>query len=158
MQEPVFKLILNIKTSRLEPPPASVLTLCAEHLATEQWDSQDWLFATTQDGARDYYLVGGFFIRRSTGQVTSDPFGAIFEITGDKCTVVGPARESLDYEMEEISPANRAKLAVDAVARLSAVMGGRKALAAEMRRQRIERPGKNSLLEKALKSDSAISR
>ena len=157
VQDPVFGLNLNIGRARLDPVPPHVVSLCTE-LISEKWARRSWLFATATDGSRAYYILGGFYVRKSTGQAKNDPVGAVMEISNGKCTGIGPAREVFDAEAEELSHAALDSLAIDTVARLAAATGGTKALAAEMRRQHIKPPAKDSLLEKALKSDAAAAR
>ena len=157
LQDPVFGLNLNIQKARLDPAPSHVMDLCTE-LVNERWGRRSWLFATAEEGPHKYYILGGFYVRRSTGKAENDPVGAVLEISNGKCTGIGPAREVFDAEAEELSHAALDSLAIDTVARLAAATGGKKALAAEMRRQHIKPPTKDSLLEKALKSDAAAAR
>ena len=154
VQDPVFGLNLNIERARLDPVPPHVVSLCTQ-LISEKWGRRSWLFATAKDGPRIYYILGGFYVRKSTGQAKTDPVGAVMEVSNGKCASIGPAREVFDAEAEELSHAALESLAIDTVARLAAATGGRKALTAEMRRQHIKPPDTNSLLEKALKDDAA---
>ena len=154
VQDPVFGLNLSVKRAHLDPVPPHVISLCTE-LISERWGRRSWLFAAAQDGTHHYYILGGFYVHRFTGKFENDPVGAVMEVSNGKCTGIGPAREVFDAEAEELSHAALDKLAVDTVERLAAATGGKKALAAEMRRQRIKSPDKDSLLEKALRSDAA---
>lgn len=153
VQDPVFGLNLNIERSHLDPVPAHVISLCTE-LISEKWGRRSWLFATAKDGLHTYYILGGFYVRKSNGQVKNDPVGAVLEVSNGKCTGIGAARDVFDAEAEEISHAALESLAIDTVARLAAATGGKKALAAEMRRQHIKPPDKSSLLEKALSNNA----
>ena len=153
VQDPVFGLNLNIKRARLDPVPPHVVNLCTE-LISERWGRRSWLFASAQDGTHHYYILGGFYVHRFTGKFENDPVGAVMEVSNGKCTGIGPAREVFDAEAEELSHAALDKLAIDTVARLAAATGGKKALTAEISRQRIKPPDKDSLLEKALRSQA----
>jgi hypothetical protein len=143
LRVPVVGLLYEVAKTKFEPLPADVLRKCPTMSDNENMRSSFWIYASTQEGPRTYYLVGGYGIRTHAAPPDFPRYepldlGTVFQIDGDACKVFGDALEVFQTRyFEETSQQVLQKLADNLVLRLSKAFGGRAKLGAELRRQRL---------------------
>jgi hypothetical protein len=101
-----------------------------------------WVFAEADEGARRYYVLGGFYLRREKPGLAPrpepDPQRAVVELQGGLCKLVGPAREVFDSRPDELAPTTLDSLAVDLVDKYVKSFGGKAALKKALAKHRID--------------------
>lgn len=100
LRDPVFGLRIELSKASLDALPNDVLSRCPE-LANDQESMRLWVYGATVDAGRRYFVVGGYYIRlaaqpRGGANYSLDTRGVVFYVQGDKCTLIGPARETFD--------------------------------------------------------------
>lgn len=150
--DPIFGLTYAPEKIHFDAAPKDLLSTCPA-LANEHWSRRLWTYAEdrTKDGT--YLVVGGFYASRppAPAKLTTDPKGAIIEITSSGCTLIGPAREVFQYPEGLVPPTVLNALAADLVRRYRAAFGGTKALQAALTAQHIQLTGsRDAILRDAL--------
>lgn len=143
VQEPVLGLRLPAAKLQLTPLQDEIRNRCAALADNERWKGRLWVYASTNDAAGTYYVVGGYYERPNPapGQARYqlDTTGAVFQIIGETCVGYGGAREVFEARyFEETPQAVLQKLAIDLAARLARALGGSEQLRTELRNQRID--------------------
>jgi hypothetical protein len=143
LQDPVLGLRYDAKQAKFDPMPDEVFSLCRSLVVGENVTAHYWIFGTTRDAARTYYVIGGYSedLHPEPGypRYEKDELGAIVYVQGGECRAIDPAREVFDSrDFDEISQASLQQLANDVVARLVRGFGGKDKLRIELRNQRID--------------------
>lgn len=153
MQDPVLGLRYQAGKIQLDALPAEVQSACP--VVNAEWDRHLWVYAPTRDGAKSYYVVGGYFVHRqqsaSAPRFEADVRGAVFEVKNARCALLGPAREVFESRPEELAEPTLDALAVDLAARYTRAFGGAVPLREAMRRQRVSPDRLRTALRDAFK-------
>lgn len=142
LRDPVFGLRIELSKASLDALPNDVLSRCPE-LANDQESMRLWVYGATVDAGRRYFVVGGYYIRlaaqpRGGANYSLDTRGVVFYVQGDKCTLIGPARETFDARFfEEIPQPVLQQLATDLAQRLTRAFGGATRLRLQFERQKL---------------------
>jgi hypothetical protein len=147
LREPVFGLAYDGPGNYFDEAPNAIRQACTQ-LFNERWDRRLWLYGSASSDGASYYVIGGQFVRRpeqasgssDEGSVLQDVAGAVVVLRGKDCTLVGPAREVLEVDTDEVTPEVMAALSRDVVRRLAGAFGGVDDLEREMRQQGIDFP------------------
>jgi hypothetical protein len=159
-RDPLFGLPYTAASIHFEPAPADLAQTCHD-LVNARWDRRLWIFAKAAQGDDVYLVVGGFYVARKAGTVAgkssavmkADALGAIAHIEGATCTLAGPAREVFDYGDPTIDAPTLRLLAADAMSRYAKAYGGKRQLAAQLRRHGMKFAGPNAaILRDAVKT------
>jgi hypothetical protein len=136
--DPVFGLTYDPAKIRFEQAPTDLLTVCPA-LSSGRWTRELWIYAKTATEGGSLLIVGGLYRPRPgvDGKPMTDPKGAVIDLKGKNCTLLGPAREVLDYPEQLISPAMLDRLDNDLVHRYRAAWGGAATLIAALREQHV---------------------
>ena len=155
--DPVFGLAYDPNKVQFDVAPADLLTSCPA-LTNAQWTRRLWVFAAAQDTGGQYYIVGGFYAAQpgAPAKLMTDPKGAVVELTQSGCSLVGPAREVLQYPDQLVAPPVLRALVTDLVRRYRTAFGGPDALRAALRDQHAVLTGpRDAMLREALAAPSA---
>jgi hypothetical protein len=150
--DPVFGLTYSPDKIPFDPAPADLLAQCPA-LANAHWTRKLWIYGEAPSRDTNYLVVGGFYAARPPApqQLETDPTGAVIETTAAGCTLLGPAREVLQYPEGLITQPVLRSLATDLVRRYRAAFGGSKALQAVLAAQHATPSGpRDGLLRDAL--------
>lgn len=87
MQDPVLGLRYQAGKIQLDALPGEVQSACP--VVNAEWDRHLWVYASTRDGAKSYYVVGGYFVHRqqsaSAPRFEADVRGGGFR--GEECAL-----------------------------------------------------------------------
>lgn len=142
LQDPVFGLRIELSKASLDALPDDVLSRCSE-LANDQERMRLWVYGAATDAGRRYFVVGGYYVRhgakpRGRSDYSLDTRGVVFYLQGDKCALIGPARETFDARFfEEIPQPVLQQLATDVAQRLTRAFGGGAQLRRQFERQKL---------------------
>lgn len=156
MQEPVLGLRYDPATVKFDPLPDHVRIKCMEYANTAKWRSHLWIYALARDGARIYYVVGGYRERLhpapSESRFELDKLGGVISIEGANCMGYGQAREVFDVRFFQETPQHvLQQLAVDHARTLAQAFGGPDRLGAELQNQGINADRLSPELREAFK-------
>ncbi len=159
LREPVFGLRYELAKTHFDILPDDEIRKCTTLADDERMQSRTWVYATTQDGGRHYYVIGGYSIRSAPKppnfpKYEINRYGTVIEIDGNECIVFGPAREVFDARFfDEIPQPVLEALAYNLSATLTRAFGGRDRLQREFRRQKIPMMHLSPELGKAFAGD-----
>lgn len=160
-KDPVFGLSYKPAQVSFDAVPQDVAEACPS-LVNERWSRKLWVYAQTEQAPHRYYVLGGFYVRRAPPakreSLEVDPMGAVVDLHGNQCELLGPAREVFDSRPDELPAASLELLAADLVERYARAFGGRAALVAELKRQRVEPGPKSTVLRQALQASAPAGR
>lgn len=97
---PALGLRLPIERLNLDSFPEGIRAMCNQIADSEQSTGRMWIFGRAKDGASAYFILSGYFKRRSAVaerrlyEIWDD--GAVFTIRGDKCGGDPNAAETFD--------------------------------------------------------------
>lgn len=148
--DPLFGLRYDASSIRFEAADAGLTTTCTE-LVNARWNRKLLIYASAERGGVKFLVVGGFYVPRTgTGRAQPDRVGAILQIKGNTCKLMGPARETFDSPTD-LSKSALMDLANNAACRYSSAFGSHAAFMTALRRQRIRVTSQNSpILYKAM--------
>jgi hypothetical protein len=142
-QDPVLGLRFEFSRAMLDPLPLSVQEKCSE-LVTEHVGRRLWVFGIANEESTIYYVVGGYFIRDKPRvphfpKYESDNLGAVLKLQGDRCTLIGPAREVFDMRVFDETPQTvLQELASNFAGRLVRAHGGPVRFRQELHKQHVD--------------------
>lgn len=155
-QEPVLGLRYEAAKVKFDPLPEEVSSKCKEYANTDTWGSRLLVYALAYEGARTYYIVGGYRERLhpapSEPRYELDDRGSVLSIEGSECTVYGQAREVFEARFFEETPQPiLQQLAAAHASTLAQAFGGPDRLRAELRNQHIDADRLSPELREAFK-------
>lgn len=132
----MFGLAYRPDRIRFEPAPPHLLAHCPQ-LENARWSRRLWIYGRAATPTGTVTIVGGTYVPKPPAQAAPlpDPKGAVIETSPGRCTLLGPAREVLQYPEDLIAPPVLHALIGDLVARYRAAFGGAAALRTVLRRQ-----------------------
>jgi hypothetical protein len=158
LQEPVLGLRYQASKVKFDPLPADVLAKCPTMADDENVQGRFWVYAFAQDAGRDFYVVGGYGVHRNPEppgypRYVRYDLGSIFFLEGNRCTVLGEAREVFDTgAFEETSVSALRRLAANLADRLTRAFGGQDRLRAELQNQHVDPDELSPELQEAFKA------
>jgi hypothetical protein len=134
--DPVFGISYQPEKIHFEPAPPGLLDTC-RGLVNARWTRKLWIYAQASGQNTQYLVVGGFYVKRRSppAKLETDPKGAILQVSDSGCTLLGPAREVLQYPEGLVASPVLTALAADLVKRYRSAFGGRAALQAQLEEQ-----------------------
>ncbi len=146
--DPIFGLTYSSDLVLFEKAPNSIVSACPG-LVTTKWDRQMWVFAWIDEKDSSYMVLGGLFVRREgTRKVSPDHNGVMLRRTGQKCELLGPAREMFEFGEVEVGRATLASIARDAVSRYTRAFRGVDKFRAALHRQHVDLGNPRSVILK----------
>ncbi|MES2298914.1 MAG: hypothetical protein V4582_17850 [Pseudomonadota bacterium] len=153
LQVPVLDIRYEIAATNFEALPADITDLCdTDH----EYRGRYFIFANIRDGARSYYLIGGYGVRpppELPGHPRYYPydFGTVYFIEGKRCEEVGDAIPVFEdgATEQDLSQSTLTRLAKDFAVRLEHGFGGKDRLRAELRNQHVDFKRLTTELQKA---------
>lgn len=121
--DPIFGIKFDPSRVQFAKAPPQLAKSCPS-LVTTRWERQILLFGRSTGVEHDALLIGGYFSDRKNNTLSTDELGALIVLGKDKCTLVGPARESLEYPEGVLSPEEYRALVTDAARRYREAFGG----------------------------------
>jgi hypothetical protein len=158
LQEPVFGLKYEVAKAGFDVLPAEVPPKCKEYAGTRQWGvGQLYVFASVQDAGQTYYVVGGYWERRtpkaSESRYELDKYGGVIVVNGEHCIGLGRAREVFDARyFKEIPQPVLQQLADDLAGRLVRAYGSASQLRQAFEGQHIKQARLPAELQTAFKT------
>jgi hypothetical protein len=133
LTDPVFGLIYRPDNIRFDPAPHDLLVTCPA-MANDRLTRELWIYGRTSNEGKTYLIVGGFYASRPPAppKLETDPKGAIIEFDAVSCTLLGPAREVLQYPDDLLTQTVLRALVADLVRRYRTAFGGKVALDAAL--------------------------
>jgi hypothetical protein len=156
LQEPVLGLRYQANKVKFDAVPPVVFSMCPD-LVTNRVGRRLWIYAFARDSASSYYVVGGYFIRHyprppDYPKYETDDLGAVLKLEGDRCTMIGPARQTFDVRsFDEIPSPILQQLSANLAARLARAFGGPGQLQIALRNQHVNQNRLPSELQEAFK-------
>jgi hypothetical protein len=143
LHEPVLGLRYHSDQVKFDVLPPNIFALCPE-LVTDRVGRRAWIYASAQQSARTYYVIGGYFVRRfphppNYPKYELDELGAIVRLEGSNCTLIGPAQETFAIRALDDTPAAvLQQLSADLTLRLTRAFGGPGQLRRELQHQHVD--------------------
>lgn len=145
---PALGLRLPLERLNLAPFPEEVRATCDQIADNDQSTGRMWIFGRAKDAASTYYILTGYFKRRSPDaerrlyDIWDD--GAVFTIRGDKCG--GDPNASETFDARDPNADNNGnvpipilrELARDLAIQTVRAFGGPDKLRAEIRNQHVD--------------------
>lgn len=159
LYEPVFGLRYATARAHFPTAPAIVLQYCGDQLTNPRWGRQIYVYASSATDEGALYVLGGYLQRRSgaapafagEAAIIPDKIGVLLRLQGDRCELIGPARESFDSPPEEIKLTDLDTLATALIAQYRTAFGSKADIPDMLRRQRLKPPAPStSILGRAL--------
>ncbi|MFP5393172.1 MAG: hypothetical protein ACLGI6_16760 [Gammaproteobacteria bacterium] len=155
VQEPILGLRLPAAGAQLDVLPDDVRALCVQMADNESWSGRQWIFGMARSATSTYYLVNGYFKRRSPeageGLYFQPEDGGLYQVSGSACNG-DPAREAFAVNDPAQVPGEvMQQLAHDLARRLVRALGGADRLRAAIARQRIDLRRLSPELQEAFK-------
>lgn len=144
--DPIFGLSYSSDLVLFDKAPSSIVSACPD-LVTSRWDRQMWVFAWIDEKDSSYIVLGGLFVKRNgIRKASPDRNGVMLRLTGQKCELLGPAREMFEFGDAEVGRATLTRIAYDAVSRYTRAFRGVDRFRAAFQRQHIDLGKSGSLI------------